>query len=79
MFRVLKRTVSMRRFFRAPKTYAKLWVRKCLQFHAENFCLSIPMLVYFRYQTLHTNKEEGKDQESIQSSITPDPGHQMGK
>ena len=25
------------------------------------------------------NKEEGKDQESIQSSTTPDPGHHMGK
>ena len=24
-------------------------------------------------------KEEGKDQESIQSSISPDPGHHMGK
>ena len=24
-------------------------------------------------------KEEGKDQESIQSSITPDLGHHMGK
>ena len=25
------------------------------------------------------NKEEGRDQESIQSSTTPDPGHHMGK
>ena len=25
------------------------------------------------------SKEEGKDQESIQLSTTPDPGHQMGK
>ena len=25
------------------------------------------------------SKEEDKDQESIQSSITPDPGHHMGK
>ena len=24
------------------------------------------------------SKEEGKDQESIQSSTTPDPGHLMG-
>ena len=24
-------------------------------------------------------KEEGKDQESIKSSTTPDPGHLMGK
>ena len=24
-------------------------------------------------------KEEGKDQESIQSSVTHDPGHRMGK
>ena len=25
------------------------------------------------------NKEEGKDQELIQSNTTPDPGHTMGK
>ena len=25
------------------------------------------------------SKEEGNDQESIQSSTTPDPGHHMGK
>ena len=25
------------------------------------------------------SKEEGKDQESIQSNTTPDPGHHMGK
>ena len=25
------------------------------------------------------NREEGKDQESIQSSTTPDPGNRMGK
>ena len=25
------------------------------------------------------SKEEGKDQESIQSSTTPDPRHHMGK
>ena len=25
------------------------------------------------------SKEEDKDQESIQSNITPDPGHHMGK
>ena len=25
------------------------------------------------------SKEEGKDQESIQSITTPDPGHHMGK
>ena len=36
MFWVLKRTVSMRRFFCEHKTYAKkLWVRKYLQFYAE--------------------------------------------
>ena len=27
----------------------------------------------------HQRKEKGKDQESIQSSTTPDPGHHMGK
>ena len=25
------------------------------------------------------SKEDGKDQESIQSNITPNPGHHMGK
>ena len=30
-------------------------------------------------QPEHHSKEEGKDQESIQSSTTPDPGHHMGK
>ena len=29
--------------------------------------------------TLHESKEEGKDQESIQSNTTSDPGHPMGK
>ena len=28
---------------------------------------------------LSESKEEGKDQESIQSSTTPDPGHHVGK
>ena len=31
------------------------------------------------YHCILTNKEEGKDQESIQSSATPDTGHGMGK
>ena len=26
-----------------------------------------------------SNTEEGKDQESIESNTTPDPGHHMGK
>ena len=29
--------------------------------------------------SMRRSKEEGKDQESIQSSITPDPVHRMGK
>ena len=28
---------------------------------------------------LYQSKKEGKDQESIQSNITPNPGHHMGK
>ena len=28
---------------------------------------------------LYQSEEEGKDQESIQSSTTPEPGHRMGK
>ena len=29
--------------------------------------------------TLHKSKKEGKDQDSIQSNTTSDPGHPMGK
>ena len=29
--------------------------------------------------SLHKSKEEGKDQESIQSNTTSEPGHPMGK
>ena len=45
MLWVLKRTVSMRRFFWAPKTYVKTdgYVRKYLQFYAEKMCLSKPV------------------------------------
>ena len=34
MLRVRKRTVSVRRFFCAPKNTLKIWVRKYLQFYA---------------------------------------------
>ena len=30
-------------------------------------------------EKFNENKQEGKDQESIQSSTTPDPGHHMGR
>ena len=40
----------------------KLWVKKYLQFYAEIFIYLI--------------KKEGKDQESIKSSTTPDSGYQ---
>ena len=33
----------------------------------------VEVVLYFK------SKEEGKDQESIQSNSTPDPGHHMGK
>ena len=36
-----------------------------------------PLFVVLCVQT--ESKKRGKDQESIQSSITPDPGYQMGK
>ena len=32
-----------------------------------------------KYGLFFKSKEEGQDQESIQSSITPDSGHHMGK
>ena len=31
------------------------------------------------YARLYQSKEEGKDQESMQSSTRPDPGHKMEK
>ena len=31
------------------------------------------------YNVLYQSEEEGKYQESIQSSTTPEPGHRMGK
>ena len=40
MLWVLKKNVSMRRFFWAPNW----WVRKYLQFYFQKFCLSKPVL-----------------------------------
>ena len=37
MLWVLKRSVSMRRFFCAPKTYAKIMGKKYYKYYAENF------------------------------------------
>ena len=37
--------------------------------------LFLTSLLYFAIKS----KKKGKDQESIQSNTTPDPGHQMGK
>ena len=34
---------------------------------------------FHTYDVVKKRKEEGKDQESIQSNTTPDPGHHMGK
>ena len=42
-----KRTVTLRLFFRASKTYDKnWWVRKYLQFYDQNVCLSKPMSIF---------------------------------
>ena len=46
MLWVLKRTVSMRRFFWAPKYLLKLMGKKIFTIYAENFCLSKPVIVY---------------------------------
>ena len=35
-------------------------------------------LSIYKIAILKKSKEEGKDQESIQSNTTPDPGHHMG-
>ena len=45
MLWVLKRTVSMRRFFWAPKTHVCLnwWIRKKIAKTAKNICLTGPM------------------------------------
>ena len=34
---------------------------------------------FLSFFTLFENKKDGKDQETIQSSTTPDPGYHMGK
>ena len=48
MLWALKRTVSMRRFFLAPKTYMfELMGKKIFTFYAENFCLSKPEYIEF--------------------------------
>ena len=40
MLWVLKRTISLKRFFRAPQnTYLNLWVKKLLQFCALTLCI----------------------------------------
>ena len=39
--------VPKRQFFRAPKTYVKTDGRKYLQFYAQNFSLSNPMMLVF--------------------------------
>ena len=47
MLWVLKRTVSMRRFFWAPKTYVKIdGYEEINNFYPEIFCLSKPVYVY---------------------------------
>ena len=46
MLWVLKRTISMRRFFWAPKTCSNWWIRKYLQFYAQKFCLSKPIYAF---------------------------------
>ena len=35
--------------------------------------------IYFLKQTSSKSKKDGKDQKSVQSSTTPDPGYHMGK
>ena len=51
MLWVLKRTISMRRFFLSTQNIClKLKVRKYLQFYAENFCLSEPLNFILHFQ-----------------------------
>ena len=55
MLWLLKRTVSMRQFLRAPNyMLKKWWVRKYLQFYAENMCLSKLMsnVEWHQYQAM---------------------------
>ena len=37
------------------------------------------MLTFYGNQNKEESKKGGKDQESIQSSTTPDPGYHIGK
>ena len=48
MMWMLKRTVLLRRFFVGTENIClKRWVRKYLQFYAQKFCSSKPMLFFF--------------------------------
>ena len=41
--------------------------------------IDLDLLIGLKEKNVKRIKEKGKDQESIQSSTTPDPGHHMGK
>ena len=52
VFKEPQRTVSMRRFFWAPKTYAKMMGKKYLPLYAEKFCLSKPVSDFYSFVCL---------------------------
>ena len=57
--------------------------KKCLSFQFCYIKMKLTLVCFLLGLELrdicHRSKEKGKDQESIQSSTTPDPGHHLGK
>ena len=61
------------RFIFRKKHHLFLTVKYCAKIlHLKIYAILVPG------RNVKQNKEEGKDQESIQSSTTPYPGHHMG-
>ena len=48
------------------------------KFTRVDYFICLPLLRSIKSLSVYVNNEEGKDQESIQSSTTPDPGHHKG-
>ena len=51
----------------------------CLQKYQQKTLGDKELMGCSHYMDSYQSKEEGKDQEYIQSNTTPDPGHYMGK
>ena len=56
-------------------TSIRFWPYKNVRYKFISICLH----TRFNYSFLSKSKKDSKDQETIQSSNTPDPGYHMGK